>query len=248
MYSRKRGYILPSAKVFALGTPCKNCNWYPYLMFTKTELKLLGTQKILRETWDAKVHVRSWWVNSKEFWRWRITLGCVGLRWLGLVVSNGPNCVGDSVSIHLRAETYPVSETLCYPENSRWLRKSRNSTLSERVTNLYLAKAELDTTDTGKKLCLWATSSVHFLQNMTAWNWNPCFNYVVCQNHVIYEVSPLSPRPGASSGCSICINRLLSDRAQFHGVSISRLNNHTRWFDQGDRRVMRTVLTTFRAM
>jgi hypothetical protein len=80
----------PRADVFALGTSCKNCNWYPYLVFIERE----GTHIILGETWDAKVHSRGWRINSKRFWRWRTAFGFTAFQWPGLVSSNGPKCVG----------------------------------------------------------------------------------------------------------------------------------------------------------
>jgi hypothetical protein len=51
----------------------------------------------------------------------------MGVQWLRLALSKGPNRVG--VSLHLRTETEPVSETSCfsfnYLESGQWT-KSEN--------------------------------------------------------------------------------------------------------------------------
>jgi hypothetical protein len=132
----------PPTDVFALGTSSKNCNWYPYLVFIERDLKLLGTQMILGETWDAKVHG---WVNYKVFWRWRITLGSTDFQWMWLVLSNGSLLI-------LSPEDGNMSSfrNVVFSKNSRRLKKSRNSIFPERLTICNLAKTEVDTTETEK--------------------------------------------------------------------------------------------------
>jgi hypothetical protein len=213
-------------------------------VFTEAELKLLGTQKKLRETWNAKVHARGRRVNSKGFWRWRITLRCEGLQWLGLVVSNGPNC-GRDLSYHLRTETYPVSETLFFWEQQT----------IEEVQELIVSWK-------GNEFVIWLKQN--WTQQRLAKNYvcGPPAQYTSCKIwrrqvgipaliNGLWNSCPLSPCHHGMGHPQVAATAKL--QASPVGLSstvsvISFLNNHTRWFDEGDGRVICTVLTTFRAL